>query len=148
MTRRSLVASALLSCAFTPTSNQVFCSEISTFLFAGQDTTASAFSWALYALCKDKNAQDKLRAEFAEKLGGTTPTFDQLNSLPYLDAVVHETLRLHAPVSHTMRLAAKDTVIPLSEPILDSRGVRRNEIRLAHSTIRVRIGRSEKCVCV
>ena len=33
------------------------------------------------------------------------PTFDQLtNSLPYLDAFVHETLRAHSPVVEHIRI--------------------------------------------
>jgi len=42
---------------------------------------------------------------------------DELNSLPYLDAVVREVLRLHAPVGSTIRMANKDDVLPLSTPV-------------------------------
>lgn len=44
-----------------------------------------------------------------------TPDMDELNSLKYLDAVVRETMRLHAPVPSTTREATKDDVsLPLS----------------------------------
>lgn len=47
---------------------------------------------------------------------------DELNALPYLDAVVREILRVHAPVRATSRIAAKDDIIPLSIPITDRFG--------------------------
>ena len=50
------------------------------------------------------------------------PTMDELNALPYLDAVVREILRVHAPVRATGRIAAKDDIIPLSIPITDRYG--------------------------
>jgi Cytochrome P450 len=51
------------------------------------------------------------------------------NAFPYLDAVVRETLRLHAPVSMTSRIAMKDDVLPLAVPFTDSKGVIHHEIR-------------------
>jgi len=104
-------------------------SEISTILFAGHDTTSSSVSWALYNMCRHKSVQDNLRAEFAKRIHTEAPTFDQLNSLPYLDAVVRETLRLHSSAEATNRVAAADSVIPLSEPFIDSNGIRHKEIR-------------------
>lgn len=46
---------------------------------------------------------------------------DELNALPYLDAVIRETMRLHAPVPSTIRVAGKDDLLPLSEPIINTR---------------------------
>jgi cytochrome P450 len=47
---------------------------------------------------------------------------DELNALPYLDAVVRETLRIHSPVGSTMRMATQDDILPLGEPIKDKYG--------------------------
>ncbi|KAL0057874.1 hypothetical protein AAF712_015468 [Marasmius tenuissimus] len=60
---------------------------------------------------------------------------DQLNGLPYLDAVVRETFRLLAPVQTTARQAMKDDVIPLSESFVDLCGQR-------HDALRVRKGQT------
>jgi cytochrome P450 len=54
---------------------------------------------------------------------------DELNSLPMLDKVLREALRLYAPVSATMRQAAEDTIIPLGKPIVDKNGVSRSELQ-------------------
>ena len=56
------------------------------------------------------------------------PTMDELNSLPYLDNVVREALRLYAPVPATMRAVAKDDIVPLSEPYTDKEGNKHDSI--------------------
>lgn len=54
---------------------------------------------------------------------------DELMALPYLDAVARETLRLHAPVPMTVRVATKEDFIPLDIPFTDRKGQ-------VHTTIR------------
>ena len=82
---------------------------------------STATTWALFALTQNREAQDKLRNELLS-VGTDNPTMDELNALPYLDLVVRETLRLHAPVASTMRVAIQDDIMPLSEPIKDKYG--------------------------
>jgi cytochrome P450 len=53
---------------------------------------------------------------------------DELNALPYLDAVVRETLRIHPPVPGTIRVAMKDIIIPLGKPFVDKKGMVRDGI--------------------
>ena len=61
--------------------------------------------WALIELAKNPDMQTKLRAELLEF--GADQTYDQLPSnLPYLDAVVHETFRLHPPITEFTRMAS------------------------------------------
>ena len=100
---------------------------ICSFLLAGHETTSVATTWALFALSQSPRIQGKLREELLA-VPTETPTMDELNSLPYLDNFVHETLRLHPPVTNTMRAANEDDVIPLSEPIVDKKGDLRHEI--------------------
>jgi len=54
---------------------------------------------------------------------------DELNALPYLDYVVRETLRVHAPVPSTIRIAMKDDILPLNTPFTDKKGKVHDGIR-------------------
>ncbi|TFY76056.1 hypothetical protein EWM64_g7955 [Hericium alpestre] len=105
-------------------------SQVPTFLIAGHETTSTGTSWALFALATHPAVQTKLRAEL---LGHSTenPTMDDLNALPYLDAVVRESLRRYPPVQSTGRIAAEDTVIPLDKAVVGKDGIRRHEIRVS-----------------
>lgn len=58
---------------------------------------------------------------------------DDLSALPYLDAFVRETLRVHSPVPNAARVAMKDDVIPLDIPFVDKNGVTQHAIRYALS---------------
>ena len=69
--------------------------QVSTFAFAGMDTTSSATSRLLWLLSEHQDVQDRLRAEIREaKSKYGRPSYDELVGLPYLDAVCRETLRL------------------------------------------------------
>ncbi|KAJ3570544.1 hypothetical protein NP233_g4329 [Leucocoprinus birnbaumii] len=101
--------------------------QVPTFLVAGHETTSNATTWALYALSIRPDIQTKLRDELFT-IQSDNPTMDELNSLPYLDAVVRETLRVHAPVPSTMRMAVEDDVVPLATPFVDKKGNVRDSI--------------------
>ncbi|KAI0828219.1 cytochrome P450 [Trametes gibbosa] len=103
------------------------------FLVAGHETTSTATTWCLYALTQAFDVQKKLRDELF-MIQTDTPTMDELNSLPYLDAVVRETLRIHSPVPTTIRVATKDDVIPVSEPFVDRFGKVQDTIRISKGT--------------
>ncbi|KAJ3728054.1 cytochrome P450 [Lentinula guzmanii] len=101
--------------------------QVPTFLVAGHETTSTATAWALFALSKNPSIQHKLREELYTMVTDN-PSMDQLNSLVYLDQVVRETLRVHAPVPVSMRVAMEDDVIPLGEGFVDKKGVKRDRI--------------------
>ncbi|KAF9440306.1 cytochrome P450, partial [Macrolepiota fuliginosa MF-IS2] len=64
--------------------------QVATLTFAAMDTTSSALSRTLGLLAEHPDVQDKLRAELREAKGdngGEDLGYDQLVSLPYLDAV-------------------------------------------------------------
>lgn len=72
----------------------------SAFIFAGTDTTSSALTRVLYVLAAHPEAQAKLRKELKEaRTDGQELSYDDVVSLPYMDAVCRETLRLcvHSP---------------------------------------------------
>lgn len=75
--------------------------------------------------------QDKLRAELRECINthGSAPSVEALNDLPYLDMFVREVMRLHCPVSSTLRVAMKDDFIPTDHEWTDIHGVKRSGVR-------------------
>ncbi|KAF8838981.1 cytochrome P450 [Paxillus ammoniavirescens] len=107
--------------------------QVPTFLVAGHETISTATTWALHELSVAPEIQTKLREELLS-VDTETPSMDELSSLPYLDAVVKETLRLHAPIGETVRVAMKDDVVPLEKPLTDKHGVIHDAIRIRKGT--------------
>jgi cytochrome P450 len=62
-------------------------------VLAGHETTAIAMAWALDALHRPENAASRERLTEELRALGPEPEPDQLDKLPYLEAVCQETLR-------------------------------------------------------
>ncbi|MBB5867256.1 cytochrome P450 [Allocatelliglobosispora scoriae] len=67
--------------------------ELVTFLSAGQEASSHLLAWAVYWILREPGVHDRLLAEL-EPLG-RTPDPDALARLPFLSAVIDETLRIH-----------------------------------------------------
>jgi hypothetical protein len=105
---------------------QEILSQISTFLAAGHETTGSAITWCLYALSQSSAIQRKLREALLTLDPDSPRLIDELSRLPYLDYVVREALRVHSPVTSTMRVCMREAdEVPVSEPYMDRDGVLR-----------------------
>ncbi|KAG0696075.1 cytochrome P450 [Suillus ampliporus] len=108
--------------------------EARVILLAGFETTAVSMTWALIELARNPDIQTKLRDECLEF--SSSPSYDDLtNKLPYLDAVVHEVLRLHAPVKEIPRMAMQEDVIPLSEPVRTTAGNYTDSVCIPKGTV-------------
>ncbi|EOA88135.1 hypothetical protein ACJQWK_01527 [Exserohilum turcicum] len=97
-------------------SDEDLVNQLMTFLAAGHETTASAMSWAVYLLCRHPDVQARLRQEIRAELSSALENGGQVSSteidrLPYLNAVLQETMRVFPPVPLTLREAAHDTTI-------------------------------------
>ena len=103
-------------------------------MIAGHETTSTSLTWLMGDLAKPENQhiQDRLRAELLT-IASDEPTIEELNALPYLDAVVRENLRKNTVVDSTIRSAANDAVIPVAQPFVDRNGVERHEFRCVPS---------------
>jgi cytochrome P450 len=77
--------------------------ELATLLFAGHETSAIGLSWAVYYLLSNPDVLERMRSEITASDG--TP--DALARLPYLKAVVQETLRIAPIVTEVLRLLLK-----------------------------------------
>ncbi|KAH9036024.1 cytochrome P450 [Lactarius deliciosus] len=116
-------------------SEEELVAQMAVFLIAGTDTTSSALSRILQLLSLHPDVQDKLRKELKEAHEDNEElTHDQLVSLPFLEAVCRETLRLYAPVPGVMRTTRSDVVLPLSAPIRDVDGREVHEIFVPKNT--------------
>jgi len=76
--------------------------QLQTLLFAGHETTAMALAWAFYHLQAEPEIHERALAELDAL--GPNPDPNAFASLPYLEAVCQETLRLHPPVVDVSRM--------------------------------------------
>ena len=80
-------------------------------LVAGYDTTGSTLSYLAYELAKNQDIQEKLQEEIDQafdEAGGKFPDYNVIQSLPYLDMVIFESLRFHSPIGVNLRTVEKD----------------------------------------
>ncbi|EIW76825.1 cytochrome P450 [Coniophora puteana RWD-64-598 SS2] len=85
-----------------------------TLFIAGHDTTAGAMASFMYFLAKRPEIQQACRSEVLRVLGPTAdPTQAILgpDSLPYLHACIHETMRINPPASFVVSRAAQTDVV-------------------------------------
>ncbi|KAF7552522.1 hypothetical protein G7Z17_g4269 [Cylindrodendrum hubeiense] len=97
--------------------------ELIGYLLAGHDTTATALAWWVKYISRHQRAQDRLRFELRQAHAHAIeearwPTIKEITStsIPYLDAVMEETVRYAAVATLIVRTATCDTEI-LGYPI-------------------------------
>ncbi|KAI4518164.1 cytochrome P450 [Schizophyllum commune Loenen D] len=99
--------------------------QLTTIILAGHETTATTLAWALLELARNPGAQKRLRDEIRtirrerDEPELSAETFD---AMPYLDAVVKETLRFHGVVPQIAKESAVDDVVPFHTPVLGANG--------------------------
>ncbi|MEL6769426.1 MAG: cytochrome P450, partial [Pseudomonadota bacterium] len=71
--------------------------EAKTLMSAGFETTAITFAWALWLLANHPEAQARAREEASAATADGPPSLQDLERLPFLKAVIDETLRLYPP---------------------------------------------------
>lgn len=88
--------------------------EVSTFLFEGHDTTASAISFMFFCLSRNPAVQQKL---YDEQMGLSSdneewdPSYEDILEMKYMDLVIKETLRLFPSVPIIARTLQNPTVV-------------------------------------
>jgi cytochrome P450 len=80
------------------------------FMLAGHDTTSTALTYALWALGRHLDMQDKVRAEVAQ-IGDRELTPGDVSRLGYTIQVLHEALRLCPPAAAAARMAMRDIAV-------------------------------------
>jgi cytochrome P450 len=71
--------------------------EAMTIFLAGHETTANALMWTWYLLSQSPDVERALHAEIDRVLGRRLPTVADIASLPYVERVVTESMRLYPP---------------------------------------------------
>ncbi|KIM28538.1 hypothetical protein M408DRAFT_16272 [Serendipita vermifera MAFF 305830] len=106
--------------------------QIPTFLLAGHETTSNATSWCLFALSQRPDVQSRLRNELFAAFpdDNVEITVESINALPYLEAVVRETMRFHPPVEVTARVSQGADIIPLEHEFIGKDGKPRKHIEV------------------
>lgn len=94
----------------------------------GHETTAGSLSFTLLELARRPDIQQRLREEIRQV--GRDLSYDDIQRLQFLDAVVKEGLRLHPASPQTERVALRDDVVPLSKPIVTPSGETLSSVRV------------------
>ncbi|PPQ63163.1 hypothetical protein CVT24_005803 [Panaeolus cyanescens] len=113
--------------------------QITSLTFAATDTTSTALARTFHLLSQHKDVQNRLRLELRQARqdnNGEDLSYDILVSLPYLDAICRETLRLprYPPVHTIVRTARKDMILPLSTPIRGTDGNMVSQVAVPRNT--------------
>jgi cytochrome P450 len=82
--------------------------EVTTFLLAGQETTALALTWTWYLLSQHLDVRERVDREIDAALDGRPPEYGDLANLPYARMVIDEALRIYPPAWGFSRQALAD----------------------------------------
>lgn len=86
-------------------SDEEIVDNILTILLAGHETTALSLAWTLYLISQDHDVRSQIEAELDKAPLDDTSPADWEDILPYLCAVVKESLRLYPPAPYFNRVA-------------------------------------------
>lgn len=85
--------------------------ELMTFLGAGFETTAAALAWTWYLLSENPESRSRLGRELDQALAGREPTPQDVDNLPWTQAVVAEAMRRYPPIMLVGRVAKSDDIL-------------------------------------
>ncbi len=83
--------------------------HISVFFAAGHETTSNALAWTLLLLHAFPETLERTCTELEQHVSGASPSFDELEQLTFLGAVIKESLRLFTPAPWNGRILTEDT---------------------------------------
>ena len=86
--------------------------NVLTMLLAGEDTTANTLAWMIYLLSRHPQHLARARDEVRARLGAARlPAREQLEELPWIEACMHETMRVKPVAPTIVQQAVRDTVL-------------------------------------
>ncbi|XP_015232479.1 PREDICTED: sterol 26-hydroxylase, mitochondrial-like [Cyprinodon variegatus] len=85
--------------------------SITELLLAGVDTTSNTLTWALYQLSRNPEIQDRLHEEVSTLVpADQIPTAAEVTRMPFLRAVIKETLRMYPVVPMNSRIITEKPI--------------------------------------
>ncbi|KMQ83122.1 cytochrome p450 6k1, partial [Lasius niger] len=96
-------------------------SQAGSFFIAGFESSSTTTAFTLYELALQPDLQNTLRKEIVEALdkSGGKITYDMTMSLPYLDMVVSETLRMYPPLGYINRMPNETYKVPNFDLVIE-----------------------------
>lgn len=84
--------------------------EVKTFIVAGHETTSTMCYWALYALAKFPDIENRVYEDIVKHNADKTAPIhmDEVDQMAYLSAFVNEVLRMYPPVGAIVRKSVKE----------------------------------------
>lgn len=116
--RESHISSDTASLSLSANVSKDLLDEAITLLFAGQDTSAATLSWTLHLLSLHRDMQEKVVKELRFALGDdrcNVVSKSMISQMPYLDAVIKESMRLYPVAPFIVRMLTTDITIPIDE---------------------------------
>lgn len=90
-------------------SDQQLADHVKTLMFAGHETTATLVLWCLFALSQEPDVAAKVKQELDQHISDYDEiTYEKIEELTYLKAVIKETLRAYPPVGIVIRRMEED----------------------------------------
>lgn len=86
-------------------------SNMAELFLAGLDTASNSLGFAIYLLAKYPKVQEKLQEEISRTLQGEKCTSSHLSNMPYLKAVIKESMRLYPVIPIGARITTDDIVL-------------------------------------
>lgn len=94
-------------------------------LMAGQHSSSSTSAWIMLRLASRPDIMEELYQEQVRVLGSDLPPvqYEDLAKLPLNQAIVKETLRLHAPIHSIMRVVKQPMPVPGTKYVIPAKQV-------------------------
>ena len=111
--------------------------EAITLLFAGQDTSAATLSWTLHLLSLHPDKQERVGMEIRsvlDEVDAKNISKNMISRMPYLDAVIKESMRLYPVAPFIVRKLTAEISIPIDEEYTGSRMDSKKTISMPSST--------------
>nr|BED43038.1 cytochrome P450 monooxygenase [Trametes versicolor] len=113
--------------------------QMSLLLLAATDTTSASITRVVQLLAENPKVQETLRREILDATTHVGRTlfdldYDAFAKLPYLEAVVRESLRMYPVFYMANRVSDEDALLPLSEPITGTDGKQIQELFIPAGT--------------